>query len=85
MRAVARMGSTSALVLLAALLWLPRLFARLKILAELAIYRTDIPQEGRLAVRLPDRTIDVRVSMLPTLHGEKAVLRLFDPTTGNRL
>jgi type II secretory ATPase GspE/PulE/Tfp pilus assembly ATPase PilB-like protein len=66
------------------LLWQPRLFARLKILAELAIYRTDVPQEGRLAVRLPDRTVDVRVSMLPTLHGEKAVLRLFDPARSVR-
>lgn len=61
------------------LLWLPRLFARLKILADLAIYRSDVPQEGRLAVRLPERTVDVRVTLLPTLHGEKAVLRLFDP------
>jgi type II secretory ATPase GspE/PulE/Tfp pilus assembly ATPase PilB-like protein len=61
------------------LLWLPRLFARLKILAGLAIYRSDIPQEGRTAVYLTDRTVDVRVTLLPTLHGEKAVLRLFDP------
>jgi type II secretory ATPase GspE/PulE/Tfp pilus assembly ATPase PilB-like protein len=38
-----------------------------------------VPQEGRTAVHLTDRSIDVRVSLLPTLHGEKAVLRLFDP------
>jgi type II secretory ATPase GspE/PulE/Tfp pilus assembly ATPase PilB-like protein len=61
------------------LLWQPRLFARLKIIANLAIYRSDVPQEGRTAIHLTDRTIDVRVSLLPTLHGEKAVLRLFDP------
>jgi type II secretory ATPase GspE/PulE/Tfp pilus assembly ATPase PilB-like protein len=61
------------------LLWMPRLFARLKILANLAIYRSDVPQEGRLAVHLADRTVDVRATLLPTLHGEKAVLRLFDP------
>jgi type II secretory ATPase GspE/PulE/Tfp pilus assembly ATPase PilB-like protein len=61
------------------LLWLPRLFARLKILANLAIYRSDVPQEGRLAIHLEDRTVDVRTTLLPTLHGEKAVLRLFDP------
>lgn len=63
-------------------LWLPRLLARLKILADLTIYRSDVPQEGRLAVRLDDRAVDVRVTLLPTLHGEKAVLRLFDPTRG---
>jgi len=61
------------------LLWMPRLFARLKILANLAIYRSDIAQEGRIAVHLADRTVDMRLSLLPTLHGEKAVLRLFDP------
>jgi type II secretory ATPase GspE/PulE/Tfp pilus assembly ATPase PilB-like protein len=61
------------------LLWQPRLFARLKILADLAIYRQDVPQEGRLAVHMEDRTVDVRATLLPTLHGEKAVLRLFDP------
>ena len=63
-------------------LWGPRLFARLKILADLAIYRADVAQEGRLALRLEDRTVDVRVTLLPTLHGEKAVLRLFDPARG---
>lgn len=61
------------------LLWMPRLLARLKIIANLAIYRSDVPQEGRTAVHLADRSVDVRVSLLPTLHGEKAVLRLFDP------
>lgn len=67
-------------VLRVPLLWTPRIFARLKILAELAIYRSDVPQEGRIAVHLPDRTVDVRTTLLPTLHGEKAVLRLFDPS-----
>lgn len=62
-----------------ALLWQPRLFARLKVVANLAVYRSDVPQEGRLAVHLADRTVDVRASLLPTLHGEKGVLRLFDP------
>ncbi len=61
------------------LLWLPRLLARLKVLGNLAVYRADLPQEGRFALRLKDRTVDVRLTLLPTLHGEKAVLRLFDP------
>lgn len=61
-----------------------RLFARLKVMGKLTIYRRDIPQEGRLLFRLSDRTVDVRVSMLPTLHGEKAVLRVFDAARGIR-
>ncbi len=49
--------------------------ARLKVLAELLTYRTDVPQEGR--VRSDDRSIEMRVSTFPTLFGEKAVVRLF--------
>lgn len=60
-------------------LWQPRVMARLKVIANLAVYRSDVPQEGRLAIQLADRTVDVRASLLPTLHGEKVVLRLFDP------
>ena len=55
-----------------------RIIARIKILARLDIAEQRIPQDGRLSVGLnytrPD--IDCRVSILPTLHGEKAVLRL---------
>jgi type II secretory ATPase GspE/PulE/Tfp pilus assembly ATPase PilB-like protein len=61
-----------------------RLFARLKVMGKLTIYRKDIPQEGRMLFRLCDRGVDVRVSMLPTLHGEKAVLRVFDAARGIR-
>lgn len=49
--------------------------ARLKVLAELLTYRTDIPQEGR--IRGATGEGEVRVSTFPTLHGEKAVIRLF--------
>jgi general secretion pathway protein E len=49
--------------------------ARLKVLAELLTYRTDVPQEGRLRER--HGTTEIRVSTLPTLHGERAVVRLF--------
>ena len=48
--------------------------ARLKVLAELLTYRTDIPQEGR--IRSGDNTLDMRVSTFPTLFGEKTVVRL---------
>jgi general secretion pathway protein E len=49
--------------------------ARLKVLAELLTYRTDVPQEGR--IRGATGEGEVRVSTFPTLHGEKAVIRLF--------
>jgi type II secretory ATPase GspE/PulE/Tfp pilus assembly ATPase PilB-like protein len=49
--------------------------ARLKVLAELLTYRTDIPQEGR--IRTPQSDVEMRVSTFPTLYGEKAVVRLF--------
>jgi type II secretory ATPase GspE/PulE/Tfp pilus assembly ATPase PilB-like protein len=56
----------------------PRVLARLKVLAKLAVFRHDVPQEGRTVVESGTRTVDLRVSVLPTIHGEKAVVRLFD-------
>jgi len=55
-----------------------RVLARIKVLAKLAVFRHDLPQEGRTVVESCGRTIDLRVSVLPTIHGEKAVIRLFD-------
>jgi type IV pilus assembly protein PilB len=52
--------------------------SRIKVLAELDIAIRLLPQDGRLTVHLPDREVDIRVSTLPTAHGEKVVLRLFD-------
>lgn len=52
--------------------------ARLKVLADLLTYRTDVPQEGRLREGTPD--IEMRLSTFPTLYGEKAVVRLFAGT-----
>ena len=49
--------------------------ARLKVLADLLTYRTDVPQEGR--IRSPETAVEMRVSTFPTLYGEKAVVRLF--------
>lgn len=49
--------------------------SRLKVLAELLTYRTDVPQEGRIRDRRDN--VEVRVSTFPTLHGERAVVRLF--------
>ena len=55
-----------------------RTLARLKVLAKLSVFRHDVPQEGRTVVTHDGRNVDLRVSVLPTIHGEKAVLRLFD-------
>ena len=53
----------------------PNVVARLKVMAELLTYKTDTPQEGR--VRGTSGEGELRVSTFPTLHGEKAVVRLF--------
>ncbi len=49
--------------------------SRLKVLAELLTYQTEVPQEGRIRGR--DDDVEMRVSTFPTLHGEKGVIRLF--------
>lgn len=53
----------------------PNIVGRLKVLSELLTYRTDVPQEGR--IRTGDERVEMRVSTFPTIHGEKAVVRLF--------
>lgn len=52
--------------------------SRLKVMAELDIAERRIPQDGRFRIKAQGREIDLRVSMLPTVHGEKIVLRLLD-------
>ena len=54
------------------------LISRLKIMAELDIAEKRLPQDGRISLRIGGRAIDVRVSTLPSTHGERAVLRLLD-------
>jgi len=56
--------------------------SRLKIMAELDIAERRVPQDGRIRLRMRDRQVDVRVSTLPTLHGESVVLRLLDKDAG---
>jgi len=60
------------------------LISRLKIMADLDISEKRLPQDGRISLRLGTRAIDVRVSTLPSAHGERAVLRLLDKSE-NRL
>ena len=56
------------------------LISRLKIMAELDIAEKRLPQDGRISLKIGGRAIDVRVSTLPSAHGERAVLRLLDKT-----
>jgi type IV pilus assembly protein PilB len=56
------------------------LISRLKIMSNLDIAERRLPQDGRMRVRVGGRDIDLRVSILPTVHGEKCVLRILDKT-----
>ena len=56
--------------------------SRLKVMAQLDIAEKRLPQDGRIALKLAGRPIDVRVSTIPTGHGERVVLRLFDQQSG---
>jgi type IV pilus assembly protein PilB len=52
--------------------------ARIKVMAQLDISEKRLPQDGRLQVKIKDRKIDIRVSILPTIFGEKVVMRILD-------
>ena len=59
-----------------------RLASRIKVLSKLDISEKRIPQDGRMKLKLgPERTIDLRVSTLPTVFGEKIVIRILDPSS----
>ncbi|MCL5676422.1 MAG: Flp pilus assembly complex ATPase component TadA, partial [Firmicutes bacterium] len=56
--------------------------SRLKIMAQLDISERRLPQDGRFGIRHGDRDIDLRVSTLPTVFGEKVAIRLLDRSQG---
>ncbi|WP_434557389.1 type II secretion system ATPase GspE [Pseudomonas sp. Z5-35] len=58
------------------------LVSRIKIMAQLDIAEKRLPQDGRIALRVAGRPIDVRVSTVPTGHGERVVMRLLDKQAG---
>jgi len=60
----------------------PAVVARIKILANLKIDETRIPQDGRFSTKIDDRDIDFRVSTFPTALGEKVAIRVLDPREG---
>jgi type IV pilus assembly protein PilB len=57
------------------------LISRFKIMSSLDIAERRLPQDGRIRVRVGGKDFDLRVSVLPTVHGEKVVLRVLDKTT----
>ncbi|MHB1115209.1 type II secretion system ATPase GspE [Sideroxydans sp.] len=58
------------------------LVSRIKVMADLDIAEKRLPQDGRIALRLAGHPVDVRVSTLPTGHGERVVMRLLDKEAG---
>jgi general secretion pathway protein E len=60
----------------------PLLVSRLKVMARLDIAEKRIPQDGRISIKLAGRAIDIRVSTIPSAHGERVVLRLLDKESG---
>jgi type IV pilus assembly protein PilB len=55
--------------------------SRIKIMSDLDIAERRLPQDGRIQINVGGRTINIRVSILPTVNGEGAVLRILDPTS----
>jgi type II secretory ATPase GspE/PulE/Tfp pilus assembly ATPase PilB-like protein len=54
------------------------ILSRIKVMAELDIAEKRVPQDGRFKLRTPGKTIDFRVSVMPSVHGEDAVIRILD-------
>ncbi len=61
--------------------WHATILSRIKVMAELDIAERRVPQDGRFRVRYKDRFIDFRVSIMPSVYGEDAVLRVLDKET----
>jgi len=60
----------------------PAIISRIKILSDMDIAERRLPQDGRVRIKLGARNIDLRVSIIPTLQGESAVIRLLDRAVG---
>jgi general secretion pathway protein E len=60
----------------------PLVVSRIKVMAELDIAEKRLPQDGRISLRVAGRAVDVRVSTLPSGHGERVVMRLLDKKAG---
>lgn len=60
------------------------IISRIKVMSELDIAEKRIPQDGRFKLRMRGRTIDFRVSVMPTTHGEDVVIRILDKESANK-
>jgi len=60
----------------------PLLVSRLKVMAKLDIAEKRVPQDGRISVKLAGHAVDIRMSTIPSAHGERVVLRLLDKQAG---
>jgi type IV pilus assembly protein PilB len=60
------------------------IISRIKVMSELDIAEKRIPQDGRFKLRLKGRTIDFRVSIMPSVHGEDCVIRILDKESMNK-
>ncbi len=60
----------------------PLLVSRLKVMAKLDIAEKRVPQDGRISVRIAGHPVDIRMSTIPSAHGERVVLRLLDKQAG---
>ena len=60
----------------------PLISSRIKVMAKLDIAEKRLPQDGRISLRIAGRAVDVRVSTMPSGHGERVVLRLLDKQAG---
>ncbi|WP_261841550.1 type II secretion system ATPase GspE [Aliamphritea ceti] len=61
--------------------WAPRLISRIKVMAKLDIAEKRVPQDGRVSLKMAGQALDVRVSTMPAIHGERIVLRLLEKQT----
>lgn len=60
----------------------PLLISRIKVMSKLDIAEKRLPQDGRMSVKLGGRSIDLRISTMPSSHGERVVMRLLDKEAG---
>ena len=60
----------------------PLVVSRIKVMSKLDIAEKRLPQDGRISLRIAGRAVDVRVSTMPSGHGERVVLRLLDKQAG---
>jgi len=60
----------------------PLVISRAKVMADLDIAEKRLPQDGRISLRIAGRAVDVRISTLPGIHGERIVMRLLDKQSG---